>query len=672
MKRVLFLTAILGFSQFAARAQSSAILIDDFENGVGAWTRNDKVRADSLAANPDATVSLVDITSTRPNAGLPAEMQSSKGAALFSFKSAKGSWASVSTRVDGARWAKIGAKTMTFYIEAAGENQTTELTLRARRKTASGKFVEEKFVMPIRLNIKRWRKVTIPFAVVKNEKGTLLSSLSNVYLLQFVQNGTWNSRFFTVDQMQVEGSGVPLAVATPTPAATPVATPTSTRTPTTTLPGVASFNIDFKKVLGRVPTSANISVGSVLDENGARRFPLLDSASFRNAVKVLAPRMIRLDASALVEMTDSSKPSFDFNRLAAAIRQARALGAEPLIAINNDAAWGLDANGFAQFASQVARAAMAKNTGNAKLGVRFEIALLAPSNLTTTLSDAEIVTLYNRAHSAIKSVSPALVVGGLAVSSTRTNTLNTFLKGARGLDFLSLQFYGAPSGTPDQAQLLAGAKSLSSVRAAANALDKSRFRRALLFLTQSNMSGGRDATSGAPLDARLSTLASGAWWLTYLSNASNRLTDQVFHNDATDAQWGLLSEQNLAFPAFHAMWLWNNYAPRGADFVGVTPSVASNTSSNVSVFATNARLPGARAGDLPTHNVLLANTRGENTTVKISIRGFAKMKSVTLRVLDDVKIGIRQPIELTKSATQTITLKPYAIAVVQWTEPAKR
>ena len=572
----------------------------------------------------------------------------------------KSSWASVSTRVDGARWAKMGAKTLTFYIDAAGEMKGTDLVLRAIRKDATGKNVEEKWTMPIRLNIKNWRKVTIPLAVVKNENGPLLNRLQNVYLLQFVQSGDWDSRFFTVDQLQVEGTGTPL-VAMPIPETSP--TPATSSTRSSTIPGVTNVTVNFRKVLGRVPTSANIAVGSTLDETGARRFPLLDSASFRNAVKVLSPRMIRLDASALVEMTDSSKPSFDFSRLVSAVRTARSLNTEPLLAISNDAAWGLDANGFAKFASQVARAATSAQAGSSKFPIRFEIALLAPSNLSTTLSDGELVTLYNRAQAAIKSVSVTIPVGGLTLTSTRSNTLLAFLKGARGLDFLSLQFYGSGAGTPTEAQLFAGARQLNSVRAAASALDKSRFRRALLYLTQANMSGARDANTQAPLDNRLNTLASGAWWLTFMANASNRLTDQVWFNDATNAQWGLLNEDNLAYPAFHALWMWNNYAPRGSSFVGI-----SRSNANALVFATNARMAGSKATDAPSHNVLLANVRGENTTLRLNIVGVKKLGAVSIRVLDNAKIGMRPPVELPRSATQSITLKPYAIAVVQFGE----
>ncbi len=75
--------------------------MDDFESGVGAWTRNDQIKSD----NPAADVLLVDVVATRASRGGP---RASNGAALFSFKAARSSWASASTRVNGARWAKTG------------------------------------------------------------------------------------------------------------------------------------------------------------------------------------------------------------------------------------------------------------------------------------------------------------------------------------------------------------------------------------------------------------------------------------------------------------------------------------------------------------------------------------------------------------------------------------
>lgn len=648
----------------ATKSPQTLLLVDNFENGVDSWTRNDKARSDN-AANP---VSLVDIVSTRPTSGLPF---SSRGAALFSFKSAKNSWASASLRVDGARWANIGARTLTFWLNADGAPTGTELVLRAAVPSANGGTREESYSMPVRLNVRQWRQVTIPLADVRNEHGALLPNLHSVYLMQFVQRGNWESRFFTVDQIEVEGSGTPLSVSAATSVATPEKTPTNPKSSTqssatnasATATNTLDVAVDFLKLQGRVTTSADVSLGATDDSaGGAPQFPLLTSKNFRDAMTVLRPRFIRIEAASLVAMTDSSKPSFDFSRLTAHVKQARALGAEPLIALSNEAAWGLDARGFAAFCAQAARAVNSSSTrtGADKGAQRFEI--MAGAN-SPNLSDAEIVALYNSARAAIKAISPLYRVGGVTSSGTHPALVAALIRGAQGLDFLTLQFYAASSGKPDAGVLFGATRSLGSLRASASLLDKSRFKMAPIYVTSGNLNGAVDADSGSASDERVTQMISGAWWLSYAGNAS-RVADAVFHNDAVNASSGLLNPEARAYPAYYAMWMWNTYAPRGSERVQV-----SAPSSGVAAFAVN--VPHV-TGVPRSHNVLLANTRDSDTTIKVAIRGFAVLRAVQMQALDNAESGVRTNVVLPKSAFQTITLKPYSIAVLQFIEPPKK
>jgi hypothetical protein len=652
-------------SQSSAVAAESAnsLVVDDFESGVEGWTRNDKAHSD----NASLPVSLVDFVATRPAAGLPF---SSHGAALFSFKSAKGAWASASRRIDGARWAQIGARTLTFWINADGAAQSTDVVLRAVMGGPNGAKREEIWTLPVRLNVKQWRQVTIPLANIKNEKNVpLLPNMRNVYLMQFAQSGTWNSCFFTVDQIEVEGTGTPLPLATPIAKPTPRPAATSTRTPEKIAPGTLQVGVDFLKLQGRITTGADVSVGATTDTAGSVQSPLLTSKAFRDAMTVMSPRLIRLDASSFVSMTDSSKPAFDFSRLVAHVKQVRALGSEPLVALSDDAAWGLDARGFAVFCAQAARAVNVGATANSGAR-RFEI--VAPSSTTAdgamvtpaaTLSDAEAVALYNAARAAIKAVSPAYRVGGIASSGGRPNLVPALIRSAQGLDFLTLQFYGANNGKPDAGTLFGATRSLGSLRTAAALLDKSRWKMAPIYITQSNLSNTRDLEAGSAGDARVSQMIAGAWWLSYLGNAS-RVADAVFHNDAANAGWGLLNPQARAYPSYYAMWMWNTFAPRGSNRV-----LVSAPPSGIAAYAVNAPVV---AGQPRQHNVLLANTRAENTTVRVAIRGFAVLRAVQMQVLDDPEAGVRPDVKLPKSAFQTVTLRPYSVAVVQFIEPPKK
>ena len=54
-----------------------------------------------------------------------------------------------------------------------------------------------------------------------------------VYLLQVVMRGQWDARFFTLDHIQIEGTGKPIPITNPTPAPSPTPTPKPTMPVTT-------------------------------------------------------------------------------------------------------------------------------------------------------------------------------------------------------------------------------------------------------------------------------------------------------------------------------------------------------------------------------------------------------------------------------------------------------
>lgn len=626
------------FAQAQEAAPRSTIVVDDFENGVGSWTRNDKIKTE----NASMGVVLVDLIATKPS---PGGLPGSKGAALFTFKDAKNSWASASIKTNGAEWAKIGAQRLTFWLNADGAQQGTQLVLRGRYNSGSG-MKEESFIVPVRLNARAWRRVSIPLAEIKNANGSLLSRLHNIYLLQFVQSGNWDSRFFAVDQLQVEGNGVPLAPPKSRPAPAPKPNPAPAAAPDSG--NAIQVNIDFLKKQGRVRTGANISVGTIVPRDAEEtRNPLLDNADFRRAVGTLRPRFVRLDAASLVELIDSLKPSFDYRRLAAAVRQVRAVGSEPLVAITNEPTWGLDERAYAAFCAGSARAI---NAGLSKPVTYFEL----PTGGSTS-NDASAAAYYNRGRAAIKAINPNLKVGGIGASAGRTSSLNALLSRAQGLDFLSLQLYGTTAGTPSSELLFRSAYELPTLRSAARLLDKSRFSRAPIYVTQGNLNSARGDSPQLPSDGRTVEMISAAWWSTFLGNSS-RLADQVFHNDAVNPDWGLLDENARAYPAYYAMWMWNTYFPSGSERV---QAVSANP--QVVAFAVNS--PTA-------HNVLIANTTDAEVTVKVGIRGFPVLRAARLRILEDPQKGVRFE-DLPKSPYQTITLSRYAMAVLQFTEPPK-
>jgi hypothetical protein len=632
-----------GIAQAQGAGDIKRLILDDFENGVGAWTRNDKVKSDS----PASGVVLVDLVATRPPAGGPAR---SNGAGLFAFKDAKNSWASASLRVNGADWAKIGAQKLTFWLNADGEFQGTELVLRGKYRDSKGVSREEAFYLPIRLNVKKWRQVAIPLRETKNANGPLLSRLHGIYLIQFVQRGTWGSRFFTIDQLQVEGNGIPIAAPKP---ATPTPAPATVPVAESSDSAVITVNVDFLATQGKLRTRANVSIGgSVPDFSGTMRDPLSDSTEFRQALAKLSPRFVRLESGGFVELVDSSRPTFDFTRLVAAAARVRSLKGEPLIALTNDPAWGLDARAYASYCGQAANALKASRALQGTAAVRyFELPTAA-----TTADDNEAIALYNQARTAVKAVSQTYRVGGIGATSGRKGALSGILNKASGLDFLALQHFGVYTDQQSDQTVLTAAGDLARLRAVAVALDRSKWKAVPIYLTQANLNGQRVDGGTLPSDGRMGQMISAVWWASFLTNQS-RLADEVFHNDATNPEWGLLDANYSPNPAYGTFWLWNTFFPKGSQRVKVI-----NSAPGLVTLAVNT--PTA-------HNVLVANPTGEEVTAKVAIRGFPILRQARIRSLDgrskEVVFG-----DLPKSPYQDLTLRPYAVAVLQFIEGQKK
>lgn len=614
-----------------ARAQTEAtapsltfsVPVDNFEDGVADWTRNDKTKS-----------GLSDVVTTGPGVST-----TSKQAALLTFKSATGSWASLSRPVDGASWARIGARELVFSLNGSGDTQGVELQLRA--KTANGDIVYS-LDKPVKINNTKWRSVVVPLADFKSPQGaSILDQLSNVYLLQFAQSGDWNSRFFKVDDMLVRGTGTPIA-----PRALPVAAPAAP-TPPNLPTGAVAVNVDFLRVSGNIRASANISVMTPYDSANTQSLEL--SPTYRQALATLSPKFVKLDVGALADLTDSSSPAWNFARLVSAAQRVRSVGAQPLIAINNPDAWGLDARGYGVLASSAARAL---NPKSGQLARYFEIA--AWSN---DLRSSEAVAFYNAGYSGIKGVSGQLIVGGYGAPSSDVNAQNAILKGAKGLDFLSSRFFAANAGQPTNDTLINDARTIPDLKIAAGLLDKSRFKRAPLYVTSANLSNARNAGDFVPSDNRLIGPVSGAWWAQFMGSGS-RLADQIFHNDATNPEWGLLlvEQKAQAFPAYYSMYLWNTY------FAGGTQRVVAN-SANDAVYA-------AAANTKTAHNLLLVNTTALPQVAQVGIRGFPTLRQVRMHTTDDPAKGIRTA-GLPNSPFQTLKLSPYSVNVVQFIEPPK-
>lgn len=614
------------FGAMAARAQDTTIVIDDFESATPRWSLNDNIKNN----NPDVAPQLVNLSNVAPGASMAAN---STKAGLFTFKSAKNSWASANIRVSGKAWAEIGAQRLTFYLNAGGNETGFNLQL---RRVVSGQNDEVfKLPKPVRLDQLSWRKVVIPLKDFKSSKGALIDRLNGVYLLQVVMTGNWDTRFFSIDQLQVEGTGK--AVAAPAPPK-PAAQNPSANAPADKY--TSTVNVDYLRLIGRVRSTADTSIGAT--DVGV--LPLVNNRGFRVAIRELKPSWVRLDAGELSTLEDSSKPSFNFSKLVAAAKSARSIGAKVLLTLSDRQDWGLSSDSYAAFATQAAKAVNHDGT----IVTDFEL-----STMTAGRDLGNAVIAYNTARSALKRLSSKYQVGGITSNSRDESTLPVFLAAADGLDFLTIRDFGqSGNSTAPSLDQFSAARNMQRLTNAAQDLDSSRWRNARIFVItnlEQHPAGSNDKTP-------LLQMPAAAWWSTYLINVS-RLADQIFHNDATNPQWGLLDAQVRAFPSYYAMWMWNTFVPPGSQRVAT--EVKGDGITAMGVNTTTA------------HNLVLANTTNHAQTAKIAIRGFAVMRKARIWMYDNPQ---KQPylLELRNTAYQTIQLAPYAVAVVQFIEPPKK
>jgi hypothetical protein len=610
------------FTVSAARAQSTSIVIDDFESSAPRWSLNDNIRNNK----PDVPAQLVNLSNVPPGAPMAS---GSKMAGLFTFKSAKGAWASANIRVSGKSWAEIGAQRLTFYLNAGGNNVGFDLQL---RRLVNGQNDEVfRLPKPVRLDQLSWRKVVIPLKDFKSSKGVLTDRLDGVYLLQVVMTGSWDTRFFSLDQLQVEGTGK----AAPQPTA---ASSQSHATNASLDKNVSTVNVDYLRLIGRVRSTADTSMGAA---NNAV-LPLVNNRNFRVAIRELKPSWIRLDAGELSELEDSSRPSFNFSKLVAAAKSARSVGAKVLLTLSDRQDWGLSSDNYAAFATQAARAVNHDGT----IVTDFELATLSAGR---DLGNAVIA--YNSARSALKKISSKYQVGGITSNSRDDSTLPVFLAAADGLDFLTIRDFGE-SGNVQTSDQFSAARNMQRLSNAAQDLDSSNWRNARIFV----ITNLKSSPAGSQNKTPLLQMPAASWWMTYLINVS-RLADQIFHNDAANPQWGLLDAQVRAFPSYYAMWLWNTLVPPNSQRV-----VTDVKGDGITAMGVNTGTA---------HNLVLANVTDHTQSAKIAIRGFAVMRKARIWMYDNPQ---KQPylLELPNSPYQTIQLAPYAVAVVQFIEPPKQ
>ncbi|MGC9316614.1 MAG: hypothetical protein ACP5KN_01090 [Armatimonadota bacterium] len=517
----------------AGSADAAAIVVEDFERGVGDWRTNDQ---EAAGERPSDICHIYTVLR---------ELQAgTQQAALVEFAAARETWASVSLPISGALWAREGVGQISMLLKGDGSENTVDLTLRCllgeQRRDVS-------YVYSLPLSTTQWQRRAVRLFAFRDADGNPpdAEAIRNAYLLQFVKTGSWPALSFRIDEI----------IAEPIPGVEP---------PEATGAEPLSVRVDFSKTVAPVLGQLGVNLGPELE-------PILDepaaAAALSRGLQELTPCVVRLRLADFYDRRDADYDLIDLNRAISWITEA---GARPLVCLSPaqlpptddaEARWDPD---FAEVALKVV--ALRRGGQHLRYYELFDAPLLSGQFESVT----ELVAAYNDLAGRVLAADPEARVGGPGLSSAWDSRLREFLEGADTLHFLSLHFYGAHTAVAEEDDLFHAAVSgttsdlpnqltLAQVRELAREL---RRPTPDLFVTEMAMNSAR-TPDGEAADERVHRPFGAAWTAaTVLASAPS--VDKLLHYRLFGAGWGLMDRRGEHDAPWVAAWLLRTYAPRGA------------------------------------------------------------------------------------------------------------
>lgn len=602
----------------ALPASAAAIVLDDFEAGVGAWRTNDE----KVAGQGPSTICGI-YTIAREVDGRTQQ------AALIEFLRARRTWASVSLPINGAIWAQQNVGQVSMLVRGDGSENTVDLTIRSR---VGEERRDVSYIYRLPLASTEWQHRSIRLFAFKDAAGNTPGpdAIRNAYLLQFAKTGSWPTINLRVDELLAEP--IPGAIEPP-PADRPL-----------------SVRLDFTRTVSRLLGQVGVNLAEDLD-------PVLGdpaaSAALSRAVEQLTPCVVRLRLS---DFYDPEISDYDLIRLNRAINWVADTGARALVCLD-PARVPAEATGevcpdpdFDTVALKVV--ALRRGGPHLRYYELFDRPLL-----TGQFESVEaLVEGYNDLARRVLLADPEARVGGPGFASAWEANIRAFLSGAETLHFLSLHLYGAHNAAAESSTLfdaaLRGATSdlpeqltLGQIRAAAQELHRPIPD---LFVSSMAMNSARRPDGTAADDRTQGTF--GAAWTTAAILSSSAATDKFLHYKLYGDGWGLTSPRGAPNPAYHAAWLLHTYAPRGA-----TLSHLLNPIDDLLIAAV--WTPTAR-------NVFVVYAGGEPRTVVIDVVGVGASLIVRERRLTSEGELIMS--DLPNSRSQSVQFDGPGVSVIQF------
>ncbi len=517
----------------AGPASAVSIVLDDFEDGVGAWRTNDGL----VEGDEESTLASIFLVPRETPGGF-------EQAARIEFRAGRQTWASVSLPINGTLWTRQNVGQIAMRLKGTGGDETVRLTLRClvgeERRDVS-------YVYELPLDNPEWHRRAVRLFAFKDPEGNPpdAHAIRNAYLLQFVKTGSWEAFSFSVDEI----------VAEPIP---------GMEGPQPQSEEPLSVRLDFSRtiapVLGQFGVNLGDDLGPVLDEPA-------NSAALSRGLEELTPCVVR------VRLSDFYEPrtgDYDLVRLTQTLRWIADAGARPLVCLNPaqlPATREREACPDPDFAT-VALKVVALRRGGPHL--RYYELFDSPI-LSGQFADAEeVVAGYNDLARRVLAADPEARIGGPGFASAWDSRVRTFLEGARTLHFLSLKFFGAHNVVAERDDLFEAAVtgrtsdlpnqlSLQQVRQLARELRRPAPE---IFVTEIAMSSAQ-RPDGIAADERMHR-PFGAAWTAAAVLASSTWVDKFLHYQLFGAGWGLMNREGQYDPPWVAAWLLHTYAPRGS------------------------------------------------------------------------------------------------------------
>lgn len=606
----------------AVSAAPTAIMLDDFEAGVGAWQTND-----STVAGTGEVARLCGIyaTATRPPEG-------GAQAAMVDFLPARDAWASVSLRIDGNAWREKQIGQLRMWMRAAERNATVVVALRARVPTLDGRVQDRSYVQELHLSPEAWQRISLRLLGFRTREGDPLDdqTIPHLYLLQFIKTGTWDRGRFYVDDIEAR----PL---------------TFTQQQSAVEPGAdETIIVDMRQQLGRCLGQVGFNLSPDPVDLGGSPAQLRQIATHATGLR---PCVGRVKTS---HYYDRSQKQFDLFGLNEMINWLTGIGIRPLVCLEvpHDAVEAADQQAV-QVQLHSMSAKLAELHRESALPLYYEFS--HPSVQRGLTHADELVSDYQRLAAAVQAADTSAAIGGPGLTTVTEALLREFVGGVSPHFFSYHLMLPGPTWPDDNRLAFAAHNGVLS----ANDWGYEQTARYLarhcpgteFFITQWGVSRGRTEDAAMRSDQETGE----ALFLASSALSASRHVDKLLWSGLVDAGAGLLDLHGRPRPSYWAAWLVNTYAPRGATYRAHLPRPA-----NLLITAVTTRTAA---------NVFVINRSPWPTSVRIQVVGLQAPAIVREHRLEPGEADIVQHRNLSRSSTQKLSFQGAGMSVVQFISP---